>query len=1127
MKRKLLHVSMALAMVTFGVKSYPQAITTDLESQATANGEAILSELHKNAFVENKGQWNSQALAKIDLPSQSAWITADGWRMNFYSLQKAKQADVNSNRRAKSNYKEHTIHFTHLNANPSPQLVKQKAVNSDANVNYFNMDNYTMYQDVKAFEEVVMKDVYNGIDQRWYLDNNGKLRFDYMVQPNANPQQIKIKVDGAERVYIENNEVKIVTSVGLVTMGGLKSMQENRVIKSRWSVTKNNELVFTFENYNPNLPLIIDPYISINAVIEDPSSFDFFTNDMGVSASSEVYLVGYTYSPSFPTTPGVAYPIGDGFYFGDGVIAHFNASLTNLVDATYITGSLNDDIVGIKVGNNDIIIAGNTYSSFVNGGDNFGFGPIPLTGPLGAYDIYLMKLSLSLSSVTQLHFIGGSSIDQILNLNNDVIVGKSYSADFPIVGGSGSYQGVGDGIIIKFNPTTLNVTYTDIYGGNNDDELVGYVAEANFELLIGNSSSGSFTSHPTLTVGNPHYNPGISLDGFIIKLDMNANLDFLGGSEDDYIQTISYGDVITVSGGKEASLFIGGYTYSNDFSQITGGFQTTNNSSWDTEGFILQYKVSGDFIGSSIVVTPQVGTYWGVPFSLDEIKVVKLNGSNLFIAGVTQTSSLPYLSANTYNPFNFNNGIISKFNWQGTANISTTGIKNPPVYASLHSNIAENIHVINSNRVILGGNTSMTLYPVYDSIAYPTGSFLSSSNKMIATDFCLGYVYNPSFVTACPGYILEFPISNSQLFTSITWKDPSNNTLSTNDTLILDPYDGSPYYMLYLTDIVGCTSRSKLNVSINNINPPLNAYAVDSTLCPGQVLNLKTSSSVWNAIWYLPDGSVITNINPTITVNSEHAGNIVAKLNQSTCIKYDTVPVYVTPVPVFASNHEEACEGEDITLSVTTTGMSSYNWVGPNGATHTGASWSLNNVTSDQDGTYNVTVTDNEGCTNTAQMQVVVNPMPITTVVPNGSQLIAVQSGATYQWVNCTTNQNVPAPQGVQQTLIPDSINHQYKVIINLNGCVDTSACFVNMTGIDEEMLQTYGWIVYPNPNNGSFTVHLVENALFDLVDMNGKVIRSYNNLITGANNITENLPAGVYMLVNKSNFSVARIIIE
>jgi len=370
MKRKLLHVSMALAMVTFGVKSYSQANSTELESQATVNGEVILSELHKNVFIENKGQWSSQALAKIDLPFQSAWITADGWRMNFYSLEKNKQAHVNSNHRAKPSFKEHAIHFTHLNANSSPQLVKQKAVNPDVNVNYFSMDNFTMYQDVKAFEEVVMKDVYNGIDQRWYLDNNGKLRFDYVVQPNANPQQIKIKVDGAERVYIENNEVKIVTSVGLVTMGGLKTMQENRVIKSRWSVTNNNELAFAFENYNPNLPLIIDPYISINAIIDDPTYFGFFTTDMA-NNPSHVYLVGYTISPSFPTTTGAAYTSGDGSFYGDGIIARFNGSLTNLVNATYITGSWYDDVVGIEVGNNDIIIAGNTWSSFVNFGDNF------------------------------------------------------------------------------------------------------------------------------------------------------------------------------------------------------------------------------------------------------------------------------------------------------------------------------------------------------------------------------------------------------------------------------------------------------------------------------------------------------------------------------------------------------------------------------------------------------------------------------------------------------------------------------------------------------------------------------------------------------------------------------------
>lgn len=77
----------------------------------------------------------------------------------------------------------------------------------------------------------------------------------------------------------------------------------------------------------------------------------------------------------------------------------------------------------------------------------------------------------------------------------------------------------------------------------------------------------------------------------------------------------------------------------------------------------------------------------------------------------------------------------------------------------------------------------------------------------------------------------------------------------------------------------------------------------------------------------------------------------------------------------------------------------------------------------------------------------------IFTATQNGTQLTADQSGATYQWLDCDNNYAVINGE-TNQSYTP-AVTGNYAVEVNMNGCVDTSACFlVDYTGI-EELLQT------------------------------------------------------------------------
>ncbi len=94
------------------------------------------------------------------------------------------------------------------------------------------------------------------------------------------------------------------------------------------------------------------------------------------------------------------------------------------------------------------------------------------------------------------------------------------------------------------------------------------------------------------------------------------------------------------------------------------------------------------------------------------------------------------------------------------------------------------------------------------------------------------------------------------------------------------------------------------------------------------------------------------------------------------------------------------------------------------------------------------TFDDGNGNTST-QTQNVVNPTIDNTVTVTGTTLQANQTVAAYQWVDCDAA-FAPISGEVNQSYTP-SVTGNYAVEINVQGCVDTSACeLIDYTGIEE-----------------------------------------------------------------------------
>jgi hypothetical protein len=267
--------------------------------------------------------------------------------------------------------------------------------------------------------------------------------------------------------------------------------------------------------------------------------------------------------------------------------------------------------------------------------------------------------------------------------------------------------------------------------------------------------------------------------------------------------------------------------------------------------------------------------------------------------------------------------------------------------------------------------------------------------------------------------------------------------------------DGVPFvpivsgsYTVTGTDISGCTNTATQSITVN----PLPSVGVNvtpsATVCTGTSITLSGTG----ASTYLWSGGV-TNAAPFVALAS--GTYTVTGTDGNGCTNTANQSITVNPLPSVGINVTPSgtvCEGTSITLSGT--GASTYSWSG--GVSNASPFVPL------ASGTYTVTGTDGNGCTNTSSQLITLNPMPATGVSQNASTLTADQSGATYQWLDC--NSGMIAILGETGQSFTATVNGNYAVAITLAGCTDTSAC--NSVIADEigNSLSTDGLKFFPNP---------------------------------------------------------------
>lgn len=116
------------------------------------------------------------------------------------------------------------------------------------------------------------------------------------------------------------------------------------------------------------------------------------------------------------------------------------------------------------------------------------------------------------------------------------------------------------------------------------------------------------------------------------------------------------------------------------------------------------------------------------------------------------------------------------------------------------------------------------------------------------------------------------------------------------------------------------------------------------------------------------------------------------------------------------------------------------------------------------------------------------NPLPDVSVSRNSCSFMANSGGLNYQWLNCVTNQIISGASG--QSYTPTQ-NGEYAVIVTTQLCSDTSECLsINNVSLEDHFTDQFA--IYPNPNNGQFTVQQLmggRNITMEVYNTHGQLV--------------------------------------
>lgn len=623
------------------------------------------------SFIENKGQWISEAKYKAELPGGALFLTQKGFVYNYQSLKDlermheltcgSKAATNPDLSKEMINMHAYKVNFVGANAHSSFTSTKKRSTY----YNYFLGNDATKWaSNVGLFGAVTQADVYNGIDLMVYSNAQGNsIKYDFIVAPNANAAQIKLSFEGVSPVLTAEGDLKIKTSVNEVIEKApvcYQVIDGKRIeVKGKYEL-KNGVLSFSFpEGYNQAAALVIDPDLIFN-------TYSGSTGGVQYAHATTYDNLGNTYASS-ASYSGVGWPVTTGAYQTAYIsyiagINKYSADGTQLLFSTFFGGSTasgNPMATSMRVDATNTLYMAGTVSTTT----------MPVTTNAiqstlnGSSDLYIMRLSENGTTLLASTYLGGSGLEGSLRGNTTVYAGNadqnnpvnptdiafdnvgnvwltsnSGSANFPTTANAlqATNAGSHDAVIVKVNPNLTSIIYGTYLGGTTWDGGIGIEYNQNNNTLgvVGYTNSTNFPTTP----GAYHTTNQGGIDGFALLLN-NASYQlmgatYLGTSSTDFATRLAFdcGDNMFVAGRTQGSypvtntaaegLVANGYVFIDKLNAtLSGSIASTRTGASDAS--IVPCAMMVDICGN-ILITTQVNNSAqnGMPVTSDAFTTI-------------------------------------------------------------------------------------------------------------------------------------------------------------------------------------------------------------------------------------------------------------------------------------------------------------------------------------------------------------------------------------------------------------------------------------------------------------------------------------------------------------------------
>jgi hypothetical protein len=420
-------------------------------------------------------------------------------------------------------------------------------------------------------------------------------------------------------------------------------------------------------------------------------------------------------------------------------------------------------------------------------------------------------------------------------------------------------------------------------------------------------------------------------------------------------------------------------------------------------------------------------------------------------------------------------------------------------------------------------NMISTPVPATYTVAASDGTCINTATVHLATNPIPTISVSANYTSVCSGQPVSLSASGAN---SYTWTTGTNTFYTASVT---DNPTVPTAYQVVGENSFGCINQANQVVLVSN-SPTITAGPDKSLICSGAAVNFTaagTTSYTWDTGSSQLSGSVIA-VNPVSSVSGPVVYTVTGADNigcQST--RTTQVNIYVPVLSISGSTN--ACSGGTLQLTASGGNSGSYSWL-TGSAPIPGASL---NTSLTAAGIYTVTASTTSlaiTCPVSQTVAVDLHPNPVilasaerTTICIHESVELYANGGLSYQWNNGASHATITVSPQIQTT---------YTVTgTDANGCHNTGTVQVRVSacvGIAEANLKSNELLVYPNPNNGEFTIDTDTDVTLTLTNELGQAIRLIYVQAGGAHKVTvSDLGKGIYFLCGqKDNLQIRQKVV-